>query len=231
VSRFVALPGEVPYGAAHALQQQLLTERIADAIPDTVLILEHASTITVGRSRGAEANVRDAGDTPVVHVERGGDVTWHGPGQLVAYPIIKLAGRRADLHLHMRSLEQAVIDLLDHYGLGGLRDSRNTGVWLAGTPAPQKVCSVGIAARKWTTWHGLALNVNVDLGAFTRIHPCGFDASVMTRMADHLAECPPAMELAPRLCETLAAALEIAPSPLLWPATSEPSDVLDAIRR
>ncbi|MCO4747875.1 MAG: lipoyl(octanoyl) transferase LipB [Proteobacteria bacterium] len=230
MSCFVALAGEVPYADAHVLQQAILAERIAGTIPDTTLLLEHAATITVGRSRGADANVLEAGDTPVLHVERGGDVTWHGPGQLVAYPIIGLEGRRADLHLHMRSLEQAVIELLDRFGLGGLRDSRNTGVWLPGTPLPQKVCSVGIAARKWTTWHGLALNVDVDLGVFAQIHPCGFDASVMTRMADHLDDCPSVTDLVPLLGETLATALEIAPGALVQPDGHTPAAVLAAIR-
>ena len=213
-AHFIYLTGEVPYEVGHTLQQQLLALRIAGEIDDVVLLLEHASTITVGRSRGAETNVLDAGDVPVVQVARGGDVTWHGPGQLVAYPIVHLQGIRADLHLHLRSLEQSVIELLGEYGLEGVRDERNSGVWLpeAHGGAPRKVCSVGIACRKWVTWHGLALNVTPQLGAFAQINPCGFDASIMTRMADHLDHCPSVEELVPTLGWQLARALDLPPS-------------------
>lgn len=216
MSRFVHLEGHVPYATGLALQEALLAARIRGEVEDTVLLLEHAETITVGRTRGADANVLDAGDVPVVPVSRGGDVTWHGPGQLVAYPIVKLEGRRADLHLHLRSLEQAVIDLLSDLGLRGLRDDRNTGVWLEKPPHPQplKVCSVGIACRKWVTWHGLALNVDVDLAAFGRIHPCGFDAGIMTTLADHQVERLSVDALLEPLAAHLASALEVAAAPM-----------------
>jgi lipoyl(octanoyl) transferase len=207
MARFVHLPGPVPYSEAHALQRDLVERRARDDIGDVVLLLEHPDVITVGRSRGAEAHVLDADGIPVVTVERGGDVTWHGPGQLVAYPIVKLD--RPDLHAHLRALEQAVIDLLVDRGLAPTRDPRNTGVWLP-SPAgdlPRKVCSVGIACRRWVTWHGLALNVDADLARFSRIRPCGFDAAIMTRMADHLAPCPTVPDLAGPLAERLAAAL------------------------
>lgn len=185
MTRFLRLPGQSPYEAVHTLQKRLLAERIAGTTPDTVLLLEHAPTITVGRARDAEANVLSAGDTPVVRVERGGDVTWHGPGQLVAYPIVDLRGRREDLHLHLHSLEEAVVRLLVDRGLEASRDARNTGVWLPGVHGPQKVCSIGIACRRWVTWHGLALNVAPDWSGFARINPCGFDTSIMTRLVDH----------------------------------------------
>lgn len=190
----------VAYAEGHALQQEVLAARIRGDVPDTLLLLEHADTITVGKARGAEANVLAPGEIPVVAVERGGDVTWHGPGQLVAYPIVAAT----DLHAHLRVLEQAVIDVLAPLGLVGLRDPRNSGVWLAmprGTP--NKVCSVGIACRRWVTWHGLALNVDADLERFRTIRPCGFDASAMTRVADHVARCPAVEDLV----EPLAAAL------------------------
>ena len=122
MARFVRLPGLQDYAAVHALQRDLVDLRARGEAPDVVLLLEHAETITVGRARGAEANVLDAGEVPVVAVERGGDVTWHGPGQLVAYPIVKLEGPRADLHLHLHSLEDAVIGLLADYGLPSGRD-------------------------------------------------------------------------------------------------------------
>ncbi len=213
MTRIVRLPGLQPYAKVHALQRHLLQARIERTIPDTILLLEHAPTITVGRARGAMANVLRPGTTPVVEVERGGDVTWHGPGQLVAYPIVDLRGRREDLHAHLRSLEQAVIALLADLGLEGRRDPRNTGVWLPTHGENRKVCSVGIAARRWVSWHGLALNVDPDLGAFQQIHPCGFRPSIMTRLADHR----PGVRLED-LVEPLAAhltdALDLPPGPV-----------------
>jgi len=207
MARFVRLPGLTPYADAHALQQALVEARIGDRIPDVVLLLEHRDVITVGRRRDAAANVLTAGDLPVVSVERGGDVTWHGPGQLVAYPIVRLEGARADLHRYLRSLEESVIGLLADLGLSGVRDERNTGVWLPGEDGHRKVCSIGIASRKWVTWHGLALNVTSDLRQFQRLNPCGLDAGLMTRLADHLDPCPTVEDLAEPLARHLADAL------------------------
>ncbi len=202
MTRWVQLPGLSDYAEVHAMQRQLVEDRAAGRIPDT------AETITVGRRRGAVDNVLAPAGVPVVRVERGGDVTWHGPGQLVAYPILLLEGERQDLHRHLHALEDAVIGLLTELGLEPGRDPRNTGVWL---PEPdgavRKVCSVGIACRKWVTWHGLALNVRPDPLGFARINPCGFEASVMTRVVDHLPDAPTVAELALRLIPHLRSAL------------------------
>lgn len=199
------LPGLSDYAEVHALQQQLVDARIRQEIGDTLVFVEHTPVFTVGRAKGARSNVLDPGDAPVIDVERGGDVTWHGPGQLVCYPIVDLRGRREDLHAHLHALEDAVIALCGDLGLAGQRDPRNTGVWLpCADGAVRKVCSVGIACRRWVTWHGLALNVDPDPSWFARIHPCGFDASVMTRLADHLRE-PHALDA---LIAPLAAHLE-----------------------
>jgi lipoyl(octanoyl) transferase len=202
VTEIVRLPGLVPYAQAHTLQKQILEARIAGEAPDTVLVLEHAPVVTLGRRRTSLANVGDVGDWPVVQAERGGDVTWHGPGQLVVYPIVKLEGDRADLHRFMASLEQAVIDLCDDLGVSAGRDDRNTGVWIAG----RKVCSIGIACRRGVTWHGLALNVDNDPSVWERIRPCGFDPDIMTRLADHAAGVTVddvAERLVPRLLDSL----------------------------
>jgi lipoyl(octanoyl) transferase len=209
VATFLLVPGLSPYPAVHALQRQLLEARIRDEIPDVVVLVEHASVITLGRQRSAAANVLAAGDVPVIDVERGGDVTWHGPGQLVAYPIVRLVGPRADLHRHLHALEDAVIGLLGELGLDGRRDARNTGVWLPEPDSPRKVCSIGIACRRWVTWHGLALNVDPDLAAFRRIHPCGFGAEIMTSLARHLTPVPLLGVLAERLVPHLASALDV----------------------
>ena len=176
----VTLTGWSEYREVHALQQRLVAMRAEGGVPDVILALEHAEVITVGRARGAAASVLDAGDVPVVAVERGGDTTWHGPGQRVVYPIIQLAGARADLHLHLRALEEGAIAALAAGGLVAGRDPRNTGAWVG----RRKVCSVGIACRRWVTWHGLALNLTVDRTRFRRIRPCGFDAEIMTTVAD-----------------------------------------------
>ena len=112
-------------------------------------------------------------------MERGGDVTWHGPGQLVAYPICKLEGEDRDLHRWLRTLEDVMIDTVSAVGLRGERDPRNTGVWVGG----KKVGSLGIACRRWVTWHGLALNVNPELAWFRRINPCGLESALLSSLA------------------------------------------------
>ncbi len=198
----VVLTGLTPYDAAHALQERLVDDRRAGLVPDLVLLLEHAETITLGR-RPADDAVVNAGGVPVVKIERGGFATWHGPGQLVAYPIVALDGERRDVHAHLRAMEDALIVLLAEHGVVGERDERNTGVWVGG----QKVASIGIAIRQWVSWHGLALNVHNDLGGFARIRPCGFDADVMTRLADHLDPVPPLEAVRSGLERTLAQAL------------------------
>jgi lipoyl(octanoyl) transferase len=211
VAHFVRLEGLSSYEQVHALQRELVDRRAAGSIGDVVLLLEHEPVITIGRKRGSEQNVLLPGDTPVVEVERGGDVTWHGPGQLVAYPILQLEGRRADLHLHLRSLENAVISLCIELGLAPCRDERNTGVWLPcpGGGLPQKVASVGIACRKWVSWHGLALNVDVDLGVFERIRPCGFGSEIMTKLNAHCGVNWSVEALSHPLARHLCAALEV----------------------
>jgi lipoyl(octanoyl) transferase len=209
------LPGLTPYADAHALQRAWTEARAADRVDDLLLLLEHPPTITVGRAKGAVGNVVAAEGVPVFEVERGGDVTWHGPGQLVAYPIVRLTGARMDLHLHLRTLEEAVIGLLTRHGLAPQRDARNTGVWLPEPDGlPRKVCSVGIACRRWVTWHGLALNVDIDLNDFTRIRPCGFAPTVMTSLRSHGVPGTPATWAEP-LAAALAAALGGGPAPLV----------------
>jgi len=174
--------GRVPYAEAWALQTRLVAERAAGSIEDVVVVCEHDPVYTVGRTRGAAANVLDPGEVPVVEVERGGDVTFHGPGQVVAYPILALEGPARDLHAHLRRLEQLMIEVCAGFGLAAGRDVRNTGVWHGG----RKLGSIGIACRRWVTFHGLALNVDTDLSWFARINPCGFEASIMTSMAREL---------------------------------------------
>ena len=171
--------GRVAYPDAWALQKRLVEQRANGEIADTVIVCEHDPVYTVGRRRDAMANVLVPGDVPVVEVERGGDVTWHGPGQLVAYPILLLEGEKRDLHAHLHRLEDLMIAICGDFGVEAGRDPRNTGVWHGG----KKLGSIGIACRRWVTWHGLALNVDPDLSYFARINPCGFEASIMTSLA------------------------------------------------
>ena len=173
------------------MQQDLVASRQADSIPDTLILVEHPDVITLGRS-AKPSNVLCPGEIPVVPIERGGDVTYHGPGQLVAYPIFLLRegdGER-DLHRFLRSLEEVLVRTLADFGLAGIREPGKTGVWIAHDGGARKLASIGVAVRKWVTLHGLALNVTTDLARFGAIHPCGFDATVMTSMARELGHEP-----------------------------------------
>ena len=181
---------------------ELLAARIAGEIPDTLLLCEHEPVFTLGRRRGAEANVLAAGDVPVIIVERGGDVTWHGPGQLVGYPIVALPDHRHDLHAYLRLLEQVIIDVLGDLGVAAGRDSRNTGVWVEG----RKIAAIGISARRWVAWHGFALNLTTDLSYYQRINPCGMSSDLTTRLIDHLDPCPGLDDMGTRIAARFAAA-------------------------
>lgn len=174
--------GRMPYAETWALQKELVDARARGEAEDTVIVVEHDPVYTVGRRRAAMANVLDPGEVPVFEVERGGDVTWHGPGQLVAYAILLLPEGKRDLHAHLHRLEELGIAVCAAFGLKAGRDPRNTGVWTGG----KKLASIGIACRRWVTWHGMAINVDPDLRYFHRIHPCGFDAGIMTSMAEAL---------------------------------------------
>ena len=169
------------------MQQDLVRERQAGTIPDTLILVEHPEAITLGRAAKPD-NILDAGAIPVFPIERGGDVTYHGPGQLVAYPIVLLRESERDLHRYLRGLEESTLRTLAEYGIAGARRAGLTGVWTADETTPRKLASIGVAVRRWVTMHGLALNVNTDLSRFAAIHPCGLDASVMTSMARELGQ-------------------------------------------
>ena len=170
--------GRRSYEEVYALQQERLKDRIEGRVGDVVFLVEHDPVITRGR-RSAEGDVSDV-PFPVVSIERGGEATYHGPGQLVAYPILYLPEGRRDLHRYLRDLEEVVIETLRGVGVEGRREDGLTGVWIG----EKKVCSVGVAVRRWVTWHGLALNVTTDMSAFTGFAPCGLSADVMTRVQD-----------------------------------------------
>lgn len=181
--------GRIGYAAGHALQLARLEERVAGRVPDGLLLLEHDEVVTLGRGtppEGFGADELAARGVPVVSVERGGEATWHGPGQLVAYPILALPEGRRDLHRYLRELEQVVIDLLLELGLAAERRAGLTGVWVGA----RKLCSIGVAVRRWVTWHGVSLNVSNELGTFGSFRACGLEPGVMTRVRDHAAVPP-----------------------------------------
>jgi len=175
--------GVAEFGAVWELQKRLVARRQAGEIPDTLLLVEHPHVVTVGRRIAAEANILRR-DMPIFEIERGGDVTYHGPGQLVGYPIISLDGNERDLHAYLRHLEDALIAVAATLGLPAGRNPGWTGVWIGG----RKVASIGIAVRRWVTMHGFALNVTTELERFRSINPCGLEAAVMTSLAEALGQ-------------------------------------------
>jgi len=174
--------GTAPYRDVWARQLALVEQRQTGQAPDTLIVVEHPHVFTLGRRRESKQNVLAPGDVEVLEIERGGDVTYHGPGQLVAYPIVLLQEDERDLHAFLRNLEQAVIETCARAGVVTDREPGKTGVWTTTELGRKKLCSMGIACRKWVTFHGLALNVTTDLSYFARINPCGFEATVMTSL-------------------------------------------------
>jgi lipoate-protein ligase B len=180
--------GRVPYGEALELQRSIAKDRISGAIPqDVLLLLEHPPVVTLGRSSKdkhlmASPDFLESHGVELFEVERGGDVTFHGPGQLVGYPIIDLKRHRLDLHWYLRRIEEALIDTLADYDIPAERNPTYTGVWTRG----KKIASIGVHARDWVTWHGFALNVTTDLSFFDLIVPCGIPGVVMTSIGREL---------------------------------------------
>lgn len=176
--------GTATYREVWAKQIDLVEQRQVGTVPDTLLVVEHPHVFTLGRRRESAQNVLMPGDVEVIEIERGGDVTYHGPGQLVAYPILLLGDGERDLHKFLRNLEDAVIATCARFGIASAgREPGKTGVWCDDARgARRKLCSMGIACRKWVVFHGLALNVATDLSYFGRINPCGFESRVMTSM-------------------------------------------------
>lgn len=178
----VVQPGVVPYADALEWQRALAQARIDGRLEnDLLLLLEHPAVVTLGRTSGAGHLLRRDG-IEVFETERGGDVTFHGPGQLVGYPIIDLSRHKPDLHWYLRTLEQALIEALAGLGIPAERNAGYTGVWTRG----RKIASIGIHVKHWVTWHGFALNVTTDLTEFERIVPCGIAGVEMTSVAREL---------------------------------------------
>jgi lipoate-protein ligase B len=163
------------------LQHMLVELRTRAQVPDLLLLVEHPHVITMGRSAKPENILHKR--FPIYEVERGGDVTYHGYGQLVGYPIMDLTQRDKDIRRYVRGLEATLIETLDHFRIPAQRIEGRTGVWVGGQ---KKIASIGVAVRSWVTFHGFALNVSTDLSCFSMINPCGYDSGVMTSMAEQL---------------------------------------------
>jgi lipoyl(octanoyl) transferase len=166
--------GRMAYGEAYALQRELADKRKRGEIPDQLLIVEHPHVITMGRNGRSEnmlasEEVLARSGISFHHTDRGGDVTYHGPGQIVGYPILDLREWKRDVVAYVRGIEQAIIDTLAEFGIEGSRVEGATGVWVGGA----KVCAIGVHISRWVTSHGFALNLDTDLQYFQYIVPCG----------------------------------------------------------
>lgn len=190
-----------PYMEAMSLQERLVAARISGAIPDVVLFLEHSPVITLG-VRARERHVllpREElvkRDIQVAQTSRGGDVTWHGPGQLVMYPIMKLGEKEEDAHGYLHNLEEIAIRTACDFGVSVFRRKGMTGVWTR----PGKLAAIGIRLKRWVTFHGISLNVSPDLSGFEAIVPCGLTGEPVTSLRVLLGQdCPSVVDVRERM--------------------------------
>ncbi len=188
--------GRTAYAEAWKRQEELVARRNTGETGDTLVFTEHNPVYTMGVRRGAEQNMLwveaelRRRDLEVFQTNRGGDITYHGPGQIVGYPIVNLAARK-DLHAYLRFLEQVLINSVGMFGLAAARREGKTGIWLG----PRKIAAIGVAVKKWTTFHGFALNVATDLAPFAGIVPCGITDGTVTSMALELGRAPDPAEV------------------------------------
>jgi len=193
--------GLIDYREAWDLQHQLWVRRVEGELPDILLFLEHPHVITLGR-RGdrshliASSEVLEAMKIPIFHVERGGDVTYHGPGQMVVYPILDLKDYGYRLIRYVDQLEEVILHILKDFGIEGRKDSSNRGVWVNG----EKIASIGVAIKRWVSFHGFSLNYKTDLKYFELINPCGLEGMKMTSMEKILGREVEREQLAEKIC-------------------------------
>lgn len=203
--------GVCEYERAYDLQLRLHARRLAGAIPDVAIVLEHAPCITYGRAAHAAENIlageerlRAAG-VAVRATDRGGDVTYHGPGQLILYAIVDLAGYGKDVHAHSRRLEQVLIDTLASFGVEATRKKEYPGVWTD----RGKIGAIGLRVSRWVTLHGVSLNVSPDMSHFSLIVPCGIKEHGVTSLADLLGHSVGVAEVKPRVRESFERMFEV----------------------
>jgi len=176
--------GLINYDAAYAIQKMIQAQKMSGQISDVLLLLEHYPTFTMGKSSKLENLLLSPEELSrkgisLFFADRGGDITYHGPGQLTVYPIMDLRNRGRDIGPYVRNLEEMVIQTLDDLSIEGRRNGENVGIWVGG----DKIASIGISIRRWVTMHGIALNVNPDLKNFTYINPCGLDGNKVTSIS------------------------------------------------
>jgi lipoate-protein ligase B len=215
ICRLLRLEGLTDYGEALELQRRLARARVSGEIADDLLLLlEHPRVITLGRG-ARESNVIAttetlAGGGVELHaVERGGDVTYHGPGQLVGYPIIDLTNHKQDLHWYLRRLEEVLLRALSSFGVSGIRVPGYTGVWVE----DRKIASIGVHVTRWVTYHGFALNVCTDLADFDLIVPCGIDEVQMTTIEREAGRAYSVDEVASQVARCFGEVFELAMQP------------------
>jgi lipoate-protein ligase B len=188
------------YEKAWELQHHLWSKRVKSELPNLLLLLEHPHVITLGR-RGnrshlkASSDILDAMKIPIYQVERGGDITYHGPGQMIVYPILDLRDYGYRLIRYVDQLEEVIIKVLKDFGIEGEKDPSNRGVWVNG----DKIASIGVAIKRWVSFHGFALNYETDLKYFDLIHPCGLVGKKMTTLKKILGKQIFRKELAERI--------------------------------
>jgi lipoyl(octanoyl) transferase len=201
--------GLVPYAEAWELQRSLAGAVSQGAIPDTILLLEHPPVVTLGRrTEDGELHIPEQTDVEVVETNRGGKSTFHGPGQLVCYPILDLNRHGRDVKKYVRDLEEALIRTLRAFGLDGERIDGLTGVWLA--RPPRKIASIGVHVSRWVTTHGYALNVDLDPAPFTEwITACGLEDAAFTTMAREAGRPLTVDEVRPQAAAALAEVFDV----------------------
>jgi lipoyl(octanoyl) transferase len=201
--------GLVPYREALALQRDVADAVSQGAIPDTVLLLEHPPVITLGRrAEAGELHVPDGAAVEIYETDRGGKSTYHGPGQLVCYPIFDLTRHGQDVKKYCRDLEHALVQTLAAFGLEGKRIEGLTGIWLVSPP--RKIASIGVHISKWITTHGYALNVDLDPAPFTEwITACGLEDAAFTTMAAEVGHALAVDDVRPAAVEALAEVFDL----------------------
>jgi len=195
----------IEYSEAYEWQKQLWSLRLSGEMPDSLLLLEHPPTFTIGKSGKLENLLLTKEELAqqgisLFFTDRGGDITYHGPGQLVAYPIIDLRNWGKDIHRYVHNLEEAVIRTLADFSIAAGRDKKHVGVWVG----QEKIAAIGVSVRKWVTMHGLALNVNPNLEHFALINPCGILDKGVTSITKLLGHEPSMEDVAERLAKHFA---------------------------
>ena len=215
ICKLLRLPGLTDYGEALVLQRRLAQARAGGQLTDDLLILlEHPRVITLGRG-ARTANVRTPTEllaslgVQLYEVERGGDVTYHGPGQLVGYPIIDLGRHKKDLHWYLRRLEEVLVEALKSFRITSGRVPGYTGVWVE----DRKIASIGVHVSRWVTSHGFALNVSTDLADFDLIIPCGIEAVKMTSVQRETGRTQSIVEVAEAVARSFAEVFDLAVEP------------------